>query len=109
MIPLAQQRHHRQTLNNSVIGVWSLGAVPENTSYQLNLVCSVNAAALLQIPLKLPNLQIRTQILNLMNDGDQREDDEDNAGIKLNFASDLQITKDDSYTTHTSDSTAQIS
>lgn len=75
---------------NSTTGVWSLGLIPANTSYQLNVIYNVDAAAA-------GNTIVNTaEVTRSANpdpdsepdndDGDQSEDDEDNASITVNFA-----------------------
>ncbi len=81
---------------DSATGVWSVGVVPANTSYQLDLVYSVGAAAGGNT---ITNTAEVTQSANPdpdsepdNDDGDQSEDDEDNATITVNFAT-LTISK----------------
>lgn len=73
---------------NSATGVWSLGAVPANTSYQLDIVYNVDAAAAGSTIINTAEI---TQSANPdpdsepdNDDGDQSEDDEDNASIVVN-------------------------
>ncbi|MFK7816798.1 MAG: hypothetical protein AB8B92_10745 [Gammaproteobacteria bacterium] len=72
---------------SSVTGLWSVGVVPANTSYQLDLIYSVGAAA---GGSTITNTAEITQSANPdpdsepnNDDGDQSEDDEDNAAITV--------------------------
>jgi uncharacterized repeat protein (TIGR01451 family) len=71
----------------SATGVWSVGSIPANTSYQLSLVYSVEPAA---VAGSITNTVQITQSANPdpdsepnNDDGDQSEDDEDNASITV--------------------------
>jgi len=85
---------------DSATGVWTVGTIPANTTYELDLVYTVTAAAASS---SITNTAEITQSANPdpdstpnNDDGDQSEDDEDNATIVVGAApifADLSLTK----------------